>query len=268
MFIYKITNKVNGKIYVGLTTHTLQWRWKKHILAAANCDEVWPLLCAIRKYGKDAFTIAALEECSNIKKLKAAEKRWIKKLATYKFGYNATLGGDGIHGYKHNHEKRLEVARKAKDKITIGVRLAYKRPEVREALLLAKSTPAYKKRHSEAVTAAMARPDVKEKYRKGIDSPAARAKISEALRKAWATPEYREKRKKIEQKRKDAARAATQTPAYRKKMRGIALDVFSRAEVKVKISAAQKAAWADPVIRTKRIAAIRDAAEKRRKSKA
>ena len=95
--IYKITNDVNGKMYIGKTSYNIEKRWGEHCRATRNPNR-WhfPLYRAMRKYGIEHFTITQLEECEEDK---ASEREcfWIEKLGTYKNGYNATLGGDGGH---------------------------------------------------------------------------------------------------------------------------------------------------------------------------
>lgn len=90
--IYKIVNNVNGKEYVGQTTYSLEERWKRHLIDSHKESLARPLYRAIRKYGKDAFSIELLEETDS---LNEREIYWIGKLNTYRTGYNATLGGDG-----------------------------------------------------------------------------------------------------------------------------------------------------------------------------
>lgn len=58
-YIYLITNLINGKVYVGKTTGTLENRWKQHVEAASrNIDT--HLYRAIRKYGAENFKIESL----------------------------------------------------------------------------------------------------------------------------------------------------------------------------------------------------------------
>lgn len=91
--IYKITNQVNGKIYVGQTTLRLEQRWRKHLLDARN-GRSCALHNAVRKYGDQNFDIETLEECSS-EELDKLEIAWIKQLcsAEKEYGYNLTLGG-------------------------------------------------------------------------------------------------------------------------------------------------------------------------------
>lgn len=105
-YIYCITNKINGKQYVGKTCDTIEQRFKEHISSInTQRDKKRPLYSAMRKYGVDNFVISLLEECPE----KEADERecfWINKLNTYNNGYNATMGGDG--NLKYNHDKIWE----------------------------------------------------------------------------------------------------------------------------------------------------------------
>ena len=96
-YIYKITNLINQKIYIGQTTKSIQERWKRHWADSTKPDiSNRPLYKAFNKYGKDNFKIEEIEECS-LEKLSEREIYWIEKLGSFKYGYNATLGGDGVH---------------------------------------------------------------------------------------------------------------------------------------------------------------------------
>ena len=94
-FIYVITNKVNGKQYVGKTSFSLEKRFNEHKKKKGAKDRKhYPLYNAFDKYGLDNFHISLLEECSE-EDSAIREQFWIKKLNTYYDGYNATFGGDG-----------------------------------------------------------------------------------------------------------------------------------------------------------------------------
>jgi group I intron endonuclease len=108
--IYKITNKINGKIYIGQTRVTEPQRWQQHIWHAYNDpsnDSL--LLCrAIKKYGKENFTRTIVEECDNWF-LNEREKYWIKYFdsTNHNIGYNITEGGEG-HS-KYSNEELLKA---------------------------------------------------------------------------------------------------------------------------------------------------------------
>lgn len=88
--IYKITNKVNGKSYIGQTRYTIEFRWKQHQHKKDNTY----FHNAIHKYGIENFSIEILEKC-NIEDLNSREIFYIAKYDTFKNGYNLTIGGDG-----------------------------------------------------------------------------------------------------------------------------------------------------------------------------
>ena len=94
-YIYKITNLINQKIYIGKTTTSIKDRWNSHWNDSKKIDiSNRPLYKAFNKYGKENFKIELLEECS-IEELNSKEVYWIEKLGSFKYGYNATKGGDG-----------------------------------------------------------------------------------------------------------------------------------------------------------------------------
>jgi group I intron endonuclease len=90
--IYVITNKVNGKQYVGQTIQAVAKRWRQH--QKGQCRV---LAYAIRKYGKDAFDVAVLDEVQTQDELDTRERFWIKRLCTMvPNGYNLDIGGRGV----------------------------------------------------------------------------------------------------------------------------------------------------------------------------
>ena len=92
-FIYKITNDINDKVYVGQTSGTLEERFKQHKKKINSEDrKTYPLYNAMKKYGVEHFFIESLEETDN---LQEREQYWIKYFDSYNNGYNATHGGDG-----------------------------------------------------------------------------------------------------------------------------------------------------------------------------
>lgn len=92
-YIYKITNNINGKIYIGKTNRSIEERFKEHCKDYLRRDfEQRPLYSAMKKYGIENFSIELVEE-TNIPEER--EKYWIEYYGSFKNGYNATLGGDG-----------------------------------------------------------------------------------------------------------------------------------------------------------------------------
>ena len=101
-FIYKITNKVNGKSYIGQTIQNVKERFYQH--CAIKCSQAvlnMAIHRAINKYGKSNFTIEVIEEVESTN-LNDRERYWIKYYNSYNNGYNSTKGGqDKIKMFKN-----------------------------------------------------------------------------------------------------------------------------------------------------------------------
>lgn len=94
-YIYKITNLINNKVYIGKTDFSVEKRWKEHCSDYyKNKKEHRPLYCAMKKYGINNFQIETIEECESFI-ASEREKYWIEYYGSFKDGYNATRGGDG-----------------------------------------------------------------------------------------------------------------------------------------------------------------------------
>lgn len=93
--IYKITNIINNKSYIGQSVDIhRRWRQEKEDSNNVNNHSYdYPLMRAFRKYGIDNFNFEILEECE-IDKLNEREIYWIDFYNTFFQGYNQTLGGD------------------------------------------------------------------------------------------------------------------------------------------------------------------------------
>lgn len=101
-FIYKITNKINGKSYIGQTIQNVKERFYQR--CATKCSQAilnMVIHKAINKYGKSNFTIEVIEEVESTN-LNDRERYWIRYYDTYNNGYNSTEGGqDGIKLFKN-----------------------------------------------------------------------------------------------------------------------------------------------------------------------
>ena len=107
-YIYKITNQINGKIYIG-----------KH--STDNLDDGYMgsgiLICkAEKKYGLENFTKEYLAFCDTEEKLNWFEKFYIKKYKAKEVGYNLTDGGDGHLGFIMTEETKQKLSEAKKGK--------------------------------------------------------------------------------------------------------------------------------------------------------
>lgn len=111
--IYKITNTINGKVYIG-QSQCITKRWKNHKITAYNSNDrsyEYPLYRAIRKYGIENFDFSILENCT-IEQLDEREIFWIKFYSSDNscYGYNNDSGGSNCpHPTKLTEEKVNEI---------------------------------------------------------------------------------------------------------------------------------------------------------------
>lgn len=114
--IYLITNKVNGKKYIGQSVD-IERRYKEHLRSGQpniyshknERDIKTPIHLAMQKYGISNFSLTILEQCSK-EELDEKEKFWINKYHSNdkKYGYNLTTGGQkniALKGEKHSQSK-------------------------------------------------------------------------------------------------------------------------------------------------------------------
>ena len=136
MIIYKITNIINGKIYIGQTTVGLQKRWNGHCSNRGGCRL---LSIAIKKNGKESFTKIIIEKLSSLEELNTRESYWINYYGSNirGRGYNLTSGGNNsLHsedtkkimsksatGRKASEETKLKMSQSRKGMARPSARL-------------------------------------------------------------------------------------------------------------------------------------------------
>lgn len=129
--IYKITNLVNGKIYIGKTTKTIEQRFKEHIHGA----KLWKneellgkkhrrqsrFMPALNKYGYDNFKIELVESYADDVNLEEKEKYWISYFNSTdpEIGYNISPGGLGGPLFKGH--KQSEYCKQINSKRSKGI---------------------------------------------------------------------------------------------------------------------------------------------------
>jgi len=106
MYVYKITNKINGKFYIGIRSESI--RKSNSYFGGGKL-----IKNAIKKYGKENFTKEVLQEVDDIEELKNAEERWISFFGfpTNELMYNVTGGREGAKGYKHTKKTKDKMSK-------------------------------------------------------------------------------------------------------------------------------------------------------------
>lgn len=113
--VYKVTNSINNKVYIGQTIRNFNRRKTEHMNQAKNKHRSCAYFhSALLKYGFEAFTWEVIFESECQIELDSKEKEFIKEYNSYGAGgYNVCVGGSNNSGYKHS-EKTLEKRRKFK----------------------------------------------------------------------------------------------------------------------------------------------------------
>lgn len=110
MIIYKVTNNINGKIYIGQTKRTLEKRWSEHCNKYSDCAS---LHNAILEYGKENFSVVQIDCAIDKEELNAKEKYWIQYYDSVNKGYNLTYGGTSRCGL--SDEIKTQISEKVKE---------------------------------------------------------------------------------------------------------------------------------------------------------
>jgi len=135
MIIYRITNTITTKSYIGQTINSLDKRWKRHIKDSEKFN--YKFSRALRKYPIESWNKEIIETLDDINSLNEREVYWISQYDTFKNGYNSTTGGEKDKnitdetrkklgekskgnkyclGYKHTDESRLKMSKRKQGK--------------------------------------------------------------------------------------------------------------------------------------------------------
>lgn len=109
MIVYLITNKENGRQYVGQTIKPLDKRWKQHVRDAKRLT-LLRFARAVLSYGPEEFELKVLHTCLSKEELDFIEIFYIRLLNTeHPNGYNMSHGGQIGYGYKgHKHSEETK----------------------------------------------------------------------------------------------------------------------------------------------------------------
>lgn len=237
--IYSATNLVDGKVYVGQTTRSIDARWAQH------CRNVCcvKLHRAIKRHGADGFSVRVIDSAGSKDELDAKEVFWIESLQSRDplRGYNLRAGGS--FG-KHSEESRRLMSEK--------VRAAYERPEMRMRLSAAHTG----KKHSPERVAKVAAANTGKTH-----SNETKQRLSTVRSALWRQDETRHAMQ-------SASLAARADPAYKAAVAAKTKQQWSDPEKRARVLAAQAAGkaalLADPVRRAEMIAKRTATREKNR----
>lgn len=273
-FVYLITNSVTGKKYVGQTTKSIQTRLRQHEQLQGKCPA---LESAIKKYGREAFSILPLAQAQTQVELNSEEGYWIETFRTVSpGGYNLRGGGGQIGAMHAETKEKLRVA-SSTDERREFLRGLRKRPEVlaryaessrenweskQEKMAAGRARPEVQLRRKESVRKAWKDPELLDRQRLHLAEIAQRPEVkearSEALRRLWSDPEHSQQRganissalighkKKIDYSdeakahRKEIKKRLWSDPAYRASQ----LEKMNTPEVRQKRGDAIRAGWA------------------------
>lgn len=104
-YIYKTTNLINGKIYIG--------QHKSNKFDANYYGSGKSFYSAFKKYGKENFKVEILEWCETLEITNTQEKYWIEfyNSQNKEIGYNITDGGEGVSGFHLSEESRKKISK-------------------------------------------------------------------------------------------------------------------------------------------------------------
>lgn len=191
--IYKATNLVNNKMYIGLTRNSINKRKSQHFYNKSNR----PFHVAIREFGKENFIFEILEEVNEEEaSLEEREVYWIDYFNSTdpEIGYNLTrqiwagvkdmTQAERIRQYMSETHKKLWQDENFKRERLKRRENSFNSPEYRESQKLASIEMWKKEGHRETIQAKMKKIWEDEAYQK---------KISEKRSETWKKEEYREK---------------------------------------------------------------------------
>jgi len=127
--VYKITNSINGKCYIGISGRRVNVRWLEHLERTRQGKRTGNrLYAALAKYGPDKFRVEVIAYAFSEEEARTLETYYIKKFNSFKRGYNCNLGGHGFLKFPEHIKRKISEAQKGK---IIS-------PETREKMSLAK----------------------------------------------------------------------------------------------------------------------------------
>ena len=114
--IYKVVNKVNGKVYIGFTSN-FDARKKSHQKIIKNPKYTSVFHNSLRKYGWESFEWKVIYQSKERKHtLEVMEPLFIEQYNSFNDGYNMTFGGEGNLGFFHNEKTKDIIGSRTRGK--------------------------------------------------------------------------------------------------------------------------------------------------------
>lgn len=127
--IYKITNLINGKIYIGQARNVAK-RWSDHRAACKHNRPTQAIHRAFIKYGLENFTFEVIASCKTQDDVNEIETICVKQYDSYRKGYNNTNGGSNAPKTEEWKAKVSELAKSRAETISEQMReIAAQRPD-------------------------------------------------------------------------------------------------------------------------------------------
>ena len=116
MIIYRVTNTINGKVYIGQTQRSIKLRWSEHCRLTKSKHRS-AIRCAIAQYSPAAFKVETIDTAVTIEELNEKEVFWIKTLDTMSpNGYNLDSGGKN-RLFCAETKQKMSMAKRGKSRL-------------------------------------------------------------------------------------------------------------------------------------------------------
>ena len=124
MWIYKITNIQNDKVYIGQSIRPIEQRFKRHLTDALNNKLDTHFARAIREYGADSFKLEEIDSATTQEELNKKEQYWIQYYNSVKEGYNETdaIEKCGGNTYQSKTKEEMEVIKEKIRQTKLGAK--------------------------------------------------------------------------------------------------------------------------------------------------
>lgn len=124
MWIYKITNIQNNKVYIGQTIRPVEQRFHRHMTDALNNILDTHFARAIRKYGKDSFKVETIDTAQTQDELNQKEQYWIRQYNSVNNGYNETdaISKCGGNTYQSKTKEEMSIIKNKLRETKLGAK--------------------------------------------------------------------------------------------------------------------------------------------------